>query len=339
MTEAPVETRLISTFKKGLEEAVAESGSLSWESDVDSIQEQKLLLMAIREMGLEDQVTIEWYADGDMLPKLDEADNPSVLAIASDDGEDGTYPTVSQVKQYFLEEADPSLESILGQDTFEWLKDYYAEHDTPFEELYLANMQIHLHNLQCAKVCNPAEEEQEFPDEFVEPISAGVRKMKAELVRYPLFYNLPPYVTEYGRVAERVMEWCEEIDIDNQDDVTEYETLFNHLNRFYYQAVWKLITARIAVYTIEGPNDHWERLDIWNNLDRGRDVFISEFNKFKETANEFDISVDIRRDRLPDAYVEEWELQDVLEWDESESLSSEKIRSPSDEDPVANLVN
>lgn len=338
MTNAPVETRLLSTFKKGLEEAVAESGSINWESDVDSIQEQKLLLMAIRDMGLEDEVTIEWYADGDMLPKLDEADNPSVLAIASDDGETDSYPTVSRVKQYFLEEADPSLGSILSQDTFEWLESYYAERDTPFKELYLANMQIHLHNLQCAKVCNPAEDEQEFPDEFVAPVVEGVQKMKSELIRYPLFYNLPPYVTEYGRVAKRVMEWCEENDLDDQEEVDDYELLFNHLNRFYYQAVWKLIASRIAVYTVEGPNDHWERLDVWNSLDRGRDIFLSEFEEFKSTADEFDIDVEIRKERLPETSVEDWELQDVLDWDESESLSPEDVKSPSEEDPVAHLV-
>jgi hypothetical protein len=342
------EVRIIATFKQGLKQAVSDYNGLSWD-DVDSITEQKLLLMGLREFGLEDEVTIQWYADGDMLPELDDGiDAPEEIAIQN--GDDGPYPTVRQVAAYYnpeegeqseLADQDETMPEIVRADTFDWLREYYQQREGPFQELYLKNMDIHLHNYQCMNACDP-EQDVEFPDDLIQPLMTATEEMKRELLRYPIFNGLEPYVTEFSRVAESVMEWCEENSIKDLDqrELEEYKRLFSHLNTFYYHGLWRQVTRLIAVYTIDGPEAYFERAAEWGRIDKTREKFIEVFENFRDTAEDYDIEVSIRRDRIPEVWIKQegFSEEDLVNWDMENSLSEEEISTIPDDDPAADLV-
>lgn len=315
--------------------------------------------MGIREHDLEEEVTIQWYADGDMLavlgkgnklPTLDEdnIESPQEIAITGDDG--GNYPTVEEVATFYkpneggvsqLGSQDETMPEIVQADTFSWLQEYYETRDGPFQKLYLTNLEIHLHNYQCRQASLP-EEGAEFPDDLVQPLVEATEEMKQELLRYRIFDGLGPYVTEFRRVAVSVMEWCEEQEIGSLDEEerAEYEPLLSHLNTFYYQALWKPITRIIAVYTIEGPRDHFERAADWGRLDTVREKYLDVFSRFRERAEEYGIEVDIQEERLPEVWIKKEGIskEEFLSWDIEESLSREDVKTISDDDPAANLL-
>lgn len=348
MSLPSLEVRIIATFKRGLKKAVNEYNGRSW-SDVDSITEQKLLLMGIRDYGLNDEVTIQWYADGDMLPELDNGiDDPEHLAITDDD--DGPYPTVKEISNYYNPEKngppedtdrEETMPEIIRADTFDWLREYYERRRGPFQELYLTNLDIHLHNYQCVQACD-LEQKTDFPEELVRPVATATGELKRELLRYQIFSGLEPYVTEYSRVATTVMEWCEENgvpDLDRQER-TDYKRLFSHLNTFYYQGLWKQITRLVAVYTIDGPQAYFERAADWGRIDRTREKFIDVFGKFQATADEYGIDVNIREDRLPEVWIKKEGIskEEFVDWNMEKSLSETEMLPISDDDPVADLA-
>lgn len=349
MSFPSIEDRIIATFKEGLKHAVEDTDGINWD-DVDSITEQKLLLMGIRDYDLESEVTIQWYADGDMLPVLDDGiDSPETLSVT--DSDDGPYPSIEDVACYFNpnEENNPNLNArgeslidIIESETFSWLRKYYKEREGPFQDLYLANLDIHLHNYQCAKACDP-NKNAEFPDEFVRPVIDSTNRMKQELNRYRIFTGLPPYVTEYSRVAVDVMKSCEESQLRmlEADDRAAYEILFNHLNRFYYQGLWKPITRLIAAYTVDGPEDYLRLAANWGLIDATKREFIRQFESFQERATEYGIDVDIRRDRLPEVWIKEEEFtkDDLRSWNIDNALPREEVQTPLSEDSATDLFN
>lgn len=348
MSLPSLEVRIIATFKQGLKKAVSEYNGLSW-SDVDSITEQKLLLMGIREYELDNEVTIQWYADGDMLPELDNGiEDPEHLAITDDD--DGPYPTVAEVSSYYnpevgeqpgLTDQEETMPEIVRADTFDWLRGYYEQRDGPFQGLYLTNLEIHLHNYQCVRACD-LERETEFPDELVQPLVMATEELKQELLRYQIFSGLETYVTEFFRVANAVMVWCEENGIPELDRQarTEYKRLFSHLNTFYYQGLWKQITRLVAVYTIDGPKAYFERAADWGRIDRIRKRFIEVFGKFQDTATEYGIDVSIREERLPEVWVKKEGIskEEFVDWNVESSLSESEVVPISGDDPVTDLA-
>lgn len=348
MSLPSLEIRIIATFKRGLEKAVSEYNGLSW-SDIDSITEQKLLLMGIREYELDGEVTIQWYADGDMLPELDNGiENPEHLAIT--DGDDGPYPTVGEVANYYnpevgeqpgLTDRGETMPEIVRADTFRWLREYYERRHGPFQRLYLTNLDIHLHNYQCVRACD-SERETEFPDDLVQPLITATEELKQELLRYQIFSGLEAYVTEFFRVANAVMEWCEENGIPELDRQAcmEYKRLFSHLNTFYYQGLWKQITRLIAVYTIDGPQAYFERAADWGRIDRTRRRFIEVFEKFRDTATEYDIDVTIREERLPEVWIKKEGIskEEFVGWNVENSLSEAEVFPIADDDPITDLA-
>ena len=347
MSLPSAEVRLIATFKQGLKKAVDEIDGYSWD-DVDSITEQKLLLMAIRDHELEDEVTIQWYADGDMLPKLDDGiDNPETIAIHDQGGE---YPPVNQVEEYYTStESDSanlptgaSLKEAIDADTFDWLRQYYEERDGPFQELYLCNIDIHLHLYQCAKACDPESGVEEFPDDLVQQLDERATDMKQELLRFQIFRGLETYVSEFTDVAETVLTECADRGINEMEpeERSEYKVLLQHLDTLYYEGLWKQITRLIAVHTIEGPNDYFVGAANWGLIKETKEKFVDEFERFKKTAADDDIEVDIDEEWLPEIWIlrESIEREEFLDWDRDQALPREVVSPVPDDDPMHDLV-
>lgn len=311
MNESNVEKGILEAFRRGLKNAVSEAEDVDWD-DVDSIKQHKLLLMGIRNFpGVSDHVTIQWYLDGDMLPNLEEESGP----IQTNAGvSDGPIPEVDDIKEFYVREIEEPLEETLGADTFQWLKTYYEHQDVPFKQAYLANMDIHLHLTECARFCNPEYPNATLPDDLTSPIEEASTRLKQELIKYPLFRNLPPFVTEFERVAVQVLTWLEDQDLENIDDCSEYTKLIKHLDSFYYNGVWRPISNRLGYYTVDGPSEADNREDHIENLKRARQNFLRHSSQFRNRANDYGLRIDIRTERIPKLRPEERNFQELLDW-------------------------
>lgn len=346
MSFPTTEVRLIATFKQGLKQAVSDIDDYSWD-DVDSITEQKLLLMAIREHGLDGEVTIQWYADGDMLPELDSGiGNAENLAIRD---EEGPYPTVQQIAEYYIATEDSetlptgaSITEVIDPETFSWLREYYEQRDGPFQDLYLANIDIHLHLYQCARACDPEATVDEFPENFIQPLSERAGDMKRELLRFQIFAGLEPYVTEFTHVAETVLNECahQGVIAMGQEERSEYQKLLQHLDTFYYHGLWKQITRLIAVHTVSGPEDYFKRAANWGRVQKTEQKFIEVFKEFKETASEYGIDVNIKEEQLPEVWINRESItkEEFLNWELDQSLPKDAVSSVPEDDPIYDLV-
>ncbi|ADE05266.1 hypothetical protein JK354_18600 [Haloferax volcanii] len=321
MSESNVEKGILEAFRRGLKRAVSDAQGVNW-NGVDSIKEHKLLLMGIRNFPeVQDHVTIQWYLDGDMLPHLDDQPGP----IQTNAGvSSGPIPEVDEIKEFYAEEMVEPLEDILTADTFYWLKTYYENREVPFKQAYLANMDILLHITQCARFCDLEYPNTTLPEDLVSPIEEASIDLKRELIKYPLFRNLPPFVTEFTRVATQVMTWLEEQDLENPDDRAEYTTLLNHLGSFYYKGVWRPISNRIGYYTIHGPAEEDDREFHITNLKRARQNFLKLSNQFRSRANDYGLRVEIRNERIPKLRPEERNFQELLQW-EPEDDTAEQV--------------
>ncbi|TKX84680.1 hypothetical protein EXE43_17590 [Halorubrum sp. SS5] len=347
MSFPSTEVRLIATLKQGLKEAVSNIDGYSW-NDVDSITEQKLLLMGIRHFSLEDEVTIQWYADGDMLPELDQGiENGERLAIRD---EEGPYPTVQQITEYYVETeegsktlpAEMSISEVIGSETFRWLREYYEQRNGPFQDLYLANIDIHLHLYQCVRACDQEASVEEFPENLIQPLTERTSEMKRELLRFQIFTGLEPYVTQFNQIAETVLNECAQREVSDMDQEarSEYHKLLQHLDTFYYHGLWKQVTRLIAVHTVSGPNDYFERAANWGRVKKTEEKFVEVFKEFEETASEYDIDVEIQEDQLPEVWVNRESISEdeFLRWDLDQSLPKDAVSSVPEDDPVHDLV-
>lgn len=347
MSFPSTEVRLIATFKQGLKQAISDIRGYSWD-DVDSITEQKLLLMAIRDHDLESEVTIQWYADGDMLPELDHGiENSEKLAIRD---EGGPYPTVQQIAEYYIATKEgsetlptgTSITEVINAETFSWLRKYYEQRDGPFQDLYLANIDIHLHLYQCARACDPESSVDKFPEDLIQPLSERTSDMKRELLRFQIFAGLEPYVTEFTQVAETVLDECahREVAAMDPEERSEYQRLLQHLDTFYYHGLWKQITRLIAVHTVSGPEDYFERAANWGRVEKTEEKFVEVFREFEKTASEYDIDVEIKEEQLPEVWINREPItkEEFLNWELDQSLPKDAVSSVPEDDPIYDLV-
>jgi len=154
----------------------------------------------------------------------------------------------------------------------------------------------------------------------VAPIDNATRELKRELNRYPLFRNIPPYVTEFNRIASTILREFQKGLATDEREITKYANLFSQLNKFYYETVWNIISNRIGFYTAEGPNEESVRTYREGSLKVSKSTFIVELDKLREECHRNDIHVNPQLNRLPDLEGEYGDLESILEWDISDSL-------------------
>jgi len=321
-----IEQGLLELFRRGLRDAVQNEVGPP-EKKLDSIRTHKLVLCGIREFDLESQVTTQWYLDGDMLPNLP-SENDGVTIVTNAGFDEGPFPSRQEVRDYYLEDLEDSipteetLSRILEQDAFKWLKKYYSAREIPFSEVYQTNLEIYLRLQNFQKYLNPDDQCQELtgsttPENIANEISDATERMKEALIEHALFQSIPPYVTEFNRTANQILNRISE-DIKKEGDNEEYYKLVSHLSRFYYKAVWQPIADRIGYYTVSAPSDQKEketREYRTQNLQLAQGEFFDELNQLRDKAREFDIRFEVRTERLPRFNPEESGLEEVLSLD------------------------
>jgi uncharacterized protein YhaN len=166
--------------------------------------------------------------------------------------------------------------------------------------------------------------------------------MKRELLRYQIFAGLESYVAEFASVAETVLSECarQEITAMNQEERSNYRKLLQHLDTFYYHGLWKQITRLIAVHTVDGPDDYFERAANWGRIEKTKEKFIEVFGEFKETASEYDIEVEINEERLPEVWVTKESItkEEFINWELEQALSRDAVSPVPEDDPIHDLV-
>lgn len=314
MSRSQLEGQILRKFERGLEQAIERHEDYNME-DVDSIARQKLLLHAIRHFGLEDLVTIQWFKDGDVLTELDNHDTKTTITNAGVDN--GSIPNKEEIVEYFIDGGGPmTLDPVLDiDDRKEWLNHYYESHDEiPFEQIYSEGMTIHLHIREIAKCCSRDGNTSDLPDDLVSVIDTATSRLKEELNKFPLFRNIPPYVTEFNRIATTILGEFEVRISEQNVSLSEFAGIFYQLNEFYYETVWDTISNRIGFYTAEGPNEDTVRQYRKGSLNVSKDTFRVELDKLRNVCNTQDIHLEPRIERLPDLQDEYWDLEDILDW-------------------------
>lgn len=321
-----IEQGLLELFRRELHHAVNDVVGAP-DDELDPIRTQKLVLCGIREFGLQDYVTIQWYLDGDMLPHLPEGDDK--VAIVTNAGvEDGPFPTPDEVYAFYtdgLSDAIPTgetLSEVLEPDAFEWLQDYYEAREIPFSGVYQTNLEIYLRLRHFQHYLDPDHPRDELtgnvtPSALPDTISEAATRLKQNLIEYPLFQSIPPYVTEFDRIARQILTQINE-NIETGDDLEGYHILVSHLGRFYYKAIWQPIADRIGYYTVSAPTEkkaNETRELRTQSLRSAYTTFLSELSGLRKQAKEFSIRFETRTERLPSFTPEQSGLEDVLSVD------------------------
>jgi hypothetical protein len=317
MSESRLEAQILKKFESALERAIERHEELQV-SDMDDIARQKLLVNAVREFDLDHLVTTAWFKDGDVLTELDNYQTKADITNAGVDN--GPIPDEGEIISYFLdEEQENSLSAVLDvEDRKEWLDAYYRERDdTPFEEIYYDGMKIHLHIRAVSRFCLSSEDR---PEDIVSPVVESSNDLKRNMRRVPLFRNIPPYVTEFTRVAETILSEFENRLKSDQPDMDAWAGVFDQLNRFYFETVWDVIANRIAFYTAEGPNESRSRNFREGSLKVSKQSFGIEFDKLRNVCRRVGIEITADVDRLPDLEKEFGSTADFLEMRENGSV-------------------
>ena len=317
MSIARIEEQLLTKFRRSLKKAIDQSDGVQW-ADVDDRIEQKLMLRAIRHFDLDHHVTIQWFKDGDVLTELDSLDSEVILTNAGVD--EGPIPPEGEIVSYYtsgMQEWD--LEDVINtDDRGEWLMQYYESTDMRFEEIYLIEMEIHLYLKRCRKACLDNVSDDLFEGDITEPLANSANELKRELIRYPLFRNVPPYVTEFERIAIDVLSQIQDNVEETEKEYAYYIDVFSQLNKFFYNTVWEIIANRIGFYTAEGPSEEVVRAYRKGTLLVAHETFISEFDKLKDVCNQREISISAETGRLPELDPEEDQIESLLDWEESD---------------------
>jgi len=326
-----VEKGLLELFRRELCRAVDDVAG-SPDDDLDPIRTQKLVLAGIHEFGLEDYVTVQWYLDGDMLPNLPDG-NDGVTIITNAGVENGPFPTREEVYTFYTDEfadsiaTEETLSEVIKLDAFEWLKEYYEARDIPFGDVYQTNLEIYLKLRQFQQYLDPDHSRNELtgdvtPSTIAAEISDATMRMKQALIEYPLFQSLPPYMTEFDRIAEQIITQITE----KNSEKNGLHELVSHLSRFYYKAIWQPIADRIGYYTVSAPTEQkveTTREYRTRNLRSAHSLFLDELSELRNKASEFDIRFETRVERLPQFAPEETGLEEVLSVDMDISKESE----------------
>ena len=136
---------LIVKLREGLYEAIQQAPEIDVR-DLDSITFQKLLLKSIDYFDLREDITIQWYLDGEFIgknqAKIDKLGEKGRLNRINEFHLSQT-PSVDQIADFYLSMTEPSFSEFVHNSTFEYLREYYQENkEIPYRELYLKNLDI-----------------------------------------------------------------------------------------------------------------------------------------------------------------------------------------------------
>ncbi len=266
MTGSHAENITVAKLREGLWSAVTESNIID-PDDIDSIRFQKLLIQGIQHFNLEDEVTVEWYLDGDVV-----SSNAADVRLAGDTTELrqahqfhlDRRPTVDQIEEFYSGVLDKDYVQEADRDVIEFLRDYYQDHKSiPYRDLYLANLKI---DGALTEAKRQALQGKVIPQSKKLDFISGCRTLKLEVLCYEEFEGTAEYIDAFESGGIAIFNQLLKRDNPPEKPFEEYD-------RFYYYGLWNVIATLISYHNSSGPSEPQNKQDRKEELDDMRESF------------------------------------------------------------------
>lgn len=294
-----LEEPLLGTIDGQLAEATTALEGVSNE-DLDSITRQKLILDAVYAFDVADHVTTQYYLHGDVAVKGKAANRSVNATLELPNRVDTDLPTADQIYAYFTDDRREYVTDALETETFDWLRAYYERRDEfPFRDVYLAGLPIYrtLHDIRTATI---ERNNDLLPTEPARTVTENCRTLKRALVRYPIFRDVPPYVTEFETAVTPALQW---LDSDGRtainDEPDAYYHFVDRLYQLFYEGVWKAVGQHMSYHTVSGPAEVSTRDRREREMRQQRTEFRMIFNRFEIESDTPGVECEANLDRLP----------------------------------------
>lgn len=324
-----LEEPLLANIDNQLAAAVANLPNVSHE-DLDSITRQKLILDATSGFDVADLVTTQCYLHGEIAVKGKESNRVGNSTLGTAGVESSRIPTEEQVYEYFTEQRREYVTTALEQDTLEWLERYYANEEICFQDVYLAKLPVY-RALSRLRESSIERNSDTLPDDLAQTIREHTSNLKQQLLRYPLFRDTPPYVTEFEKAATPVVEWIDDGEWQKEtSEISQLYDLFDSLYKFFYRGTWQACAQLISYHTVSGPSEQETRERRKRELKRQNATFRERLYRLQREADSVGLSVSCDTNRLPELKPAEMDNADILD--------SSAVEPISDDDPVFELI-
>lgn len=317
---------IVARIREGLYLAVQQSDEVVI-SDIDSITFQKLLIKGVEAFNFEDEVTMSWYLDGKVIYSREanfenfgpgssyRGASPAVQAMAG-------LPDKERVAEFYIEQIEPSLESIIEEDTFEFLGEYYAENARErYRELYLANLDVAQAFDEVGEPLGKGKVEHESLESALQEPVLNLRSEVEELE------ELEPALDYFEQFAEALDQFVSWYDNEFQESEIEPESagsVVGAFKIFYFEGAWRPIAIIVSRETADGVRSDALQNRRDSDLDAHFETFLEELSELREVLSDFGIDVD---------------LVSSESWDEiTESVRREAAENDLDENVVDDAI-
>ncbi|MFB6235930.1 MAG: hypothetical protein ABEH81_11070 [Halopenitus sp.] len=322
-------------LREGLWAAVTESNIID-PDDIDSIRFQKLLIKGIQYFDLEDEVTVEWYLNGDVVSA-----NAADVRLAGDTNELqqahqfhlDRHPTVDEIKEFYNSVLDEDYVQEADSDVINLLYEYYQDHESiPYRDLYLANLEI---DEALTEAKSQASQEKKILQSQKSDFTCGCRNLKLEVLCYDEFEGAAEYIDTFESGGIAIFDQLQQRDNPSKKPFKEYDS-------FYYYGLWNIIATIISYHNSSGPSEPQNKKDRKKELKDMKDSFNKRYEGLsKWLKNEFDVDLPSLPSELPPLEIgsngpdfeessSEEELDEELGPPRYEDISIELDESPED---------
>lgn len=293
MTGSHAENITVVKLREGLWSAVTESNIID-PDDIDSIRFQKLLIQGIQHFNLEDEVTVEWYLDGDVVSA-----SAADVRLAGDTTELqqahqyhlDRHPTVDQIEEFYSGVLDEEYVQEADRDVIAFLRDYYQDHKSiPYRDLYLANLEI---DAALTEARRQASQGKAIPKSKKSEFISGCRTLKLEVLCYEEFEGTAEYIDAFEGGGLAIFDQLLQRDNRPEEPFEEYD-------RFYYYGLWNAIATIISYHNSSGPSEPQNKRDREEELDNMRESFKKRYQGLsKWLKEEHDVDLPSLPSELP----------------------------------------
>jgi hypothetical protein len=293
MTGSHAENITVVKLREGLWSAVTESNIID-PGDIDSIRFQKLLIQGLQHFHLEDEVTMEWYLDGDVV-----SSNSADVRLAGDTKglqqahqfHLDRHPTVEEIEEYYSRVLDKDYAQEADRDVIDFLRDYYQEHKSiPYRDLYLANLNI---DEALTEAKRRASQGKVTPQSKKSEFISGCRALKLEVLCYEEFEGTAEYIDAFESGGITIFDQLQQRDSPPQEPFKEYDS-------FYYYGLWNAIATIISYHNSSGPSEPQNKRDREEELDNMRESFEKRYQGLsKWLKEEHDVDLPSLPSELP----------------------------------------
>lgn len=324
-----LEEPLLAKIDNQLAKAVRDLSGVSHD-DLDPITRQKLILDATGGLDVRDLITTQCYLHGEVAVKGKESNRVGSSTLGTAGVTNSRIPTKEQVYDYFTEDREEYVRNALEQDTLNWLDEYYREENIRFQDVYLAGFPIY-RVLSRIREASLERNPEILPGNAEDTVNSNTSDLKQALLRYPVFKDIPPYVTEFDKAVRPLLRWIDEGQWQEEsNDISELYYLFDSLHKLFYRGTWQACAQIMSYTTVSGPSAEETRDRRERELQIQHVTFREKLYQLQSDIESLDISVACDTERLPEL--------EPYEMNEEEILDPSVVESISDEDPAFELL-